>query len=98
MKQTQQKNVIPWPCSHPWFSQADSAYEVSQERGYNVTRHRGVEPVASLPAPSPVSSLPREIRGNVIPFPQRPTSNLGNSADIRTLIDSWLQLASAPTR
>ena len=67
--QFQQKNVIAWSCPHQMYLPADLAYEVTQERGYCVTRLRSVAFLASPPFPS-VRLATRKVRGNVIPFPQ----------------------------
>jgi len=96
----QQKNVRPWLCFYQGCLQADPALGVSQDRGYCVTRLSVVESIESPPAPSILPLPPRETRGNMIAFPQRPGSNLRNSADmrpLRALIETWLQLASPPS-
>ena len=38
-----QKNVRAWSCFHRMYLQADLTYEVTEERGYCVTRLRSVK-------------------------------------------------------
>ena len=67
--QVHQKNRIVWSCFHQRYLPAELTYEVTQERGYWVTRLRSVEVLDSRPVP--LARLePRPIQEKVIPFPQ----------------------------
>ena len=89
MKQVQQENVKKWSCLHQMYIPANVTYEVTQERGYYVTRLRSLE---FLESPPPANLSPRKTRDNVIAFPQRPRSNPEDSAALHALFESWLQV------
>ena len=67
--QLQQKNRIVWSCFHQRYLQADLTYEVTQERGYWVTRLRSVKFLESRLVPS-ARLEPEKIQEKVISFPQ----------------------------
>lgn len=67
--QLHQKNRSIWSCFHQRYLQADLTYEVTQERGYWVTRLRSVKFLESRPVPS-ARLEPEKIQEKVIPFPQ----------------------------
>lgn len=65
----QQMSKIAWSCPHRMYLRADLAYEVTQERGYCVTRLLSVK-FLEAPLLPHVRPTPRKGRGNVIPFPK----------------------------
>ena len=88
MQQVQQNNVKTWSCLHQMYFPANVTYEMTQERGYCVTRLRSVE---FLESPPPTGLSNHKVRDNVIPFPQQPGSNPEDSAALHALFETWMQ-------
>ena len=89
--QFQQQKTITWSCPHQMYLQAHLAYEVTQERGYCVTRLRSVE-LLKPPLMVCVRSIPPKIRSNVIPFP-RPKDSRLIPMEERDMQEAFTQLA-----
>jgi len=67
--QLRQNSKIAWSCLHKMYLQADLSYEITQERGYCVTRLRSVE-LLNPPLRACVRLAARKVGANVIPFPK----------------------------
>ena len=89
--QLRQKSRIAWSCPHRMYLQADLSYEITQERGYCVTRLRSVE-LLKPPPTACVRSTPRKIRANVIPFP-KPKDSTFIPMEKRDIQEAFTQLA-----
>ena len=98
MDQAQQQNVTAWPCVDQAHLQANLPYQVTQERGYSVTRRVSVEVLGSPAPPSPETLPHNRPRRKVIAFPQRPKATVRESDDFPAMIQTWLELASTPRR
>ncbi|MBI4458671.1 MAG: hypothetical protein HY648_01265 [Acidobacteria bacterium] len=88
MEQIQQQSVKTWSCVHFRYLRADLIYEITQERGYDVSRLRSLTYLEAPPFSSGENSRRLD---NVIPFPSRRRANFSQLDALQSLFARWLE-------